>query len=94
MGDAMNKQNILEARLSALNNTASDLIIGLESFDIPEVVYQAKILKVHADSCEAHHLASVALKIEQAAASSNLNAVQALLPELKDIFRRAKDAVP
>ena len=34
MGDAMNKQNILEARLSAINNTASDLIIGLERAQI------------------------------------------------------------
>ncbi len=76
-------QNITDACLRELTNTASDLLVGLKCLDAPEVVRQARLLKDRADECEALMLRRTAHKIEQVALIGNLDAAQLLIAELK-----------
>ena len=85
----MPTRKITAAHLSTLSFTVSDLLVGLECVDAPEVVHEARILEKLADECAVSPLGMTALKIELAATVGDLDAVQSIIPELKEHLQQA-----
>ena len=79
----------LDAHLTALPLTVSDLMVGLESDDAREVIYQASNLKGKADACEVPVLGDTAQKIMKTAADKGLDAVRSLVPQLHQHLEQA-----
>ena len=72
-----------------LSNTVSDLLVGLNSSDGPEVIFQGSVLKKQADQWDVSGLRETALKIEQAASAGDLEAARLLVPELQHNLQQA-----
>lgn len=84
-------QKIIDARILELSNTASDMMVGLDCLDTPEVEREARILKEQAHEHGLSPLAITAHKIEQAAASGDLDLARELIPELNLDLQRAEE---
>jgi len=72
-----------------LSNLASDLLVGLSCLDIPEVEYQARMLKELAVEYASPSLAITAHAIEKAAARGDLDSAEIIIPELHERLQQA-----
>jgi len=79
----MLSKELLADQLIKLPLTVSDLMVGLESDDTREVIYQASNLKGKADTCEVPVLGDIAQKIMKTASEEGLDAVRLLVPQLR-----------
>jgi len=85
----MLSKELLDHQLTALPLTVSDLLVGLESDDTREVIYQAANLKGKADTCEVPVLRDTAQEIMKTAADKGLDAVRSLIPQLQQHLEQA-----
>ncbi len=85
----MLSKELLADQLTALPLTVSDLMVGLESDDTREVIYQASNLKGKADACEIPMLGDTAQEIMKTASEKGLDAVRSLVPQLHQHLEQA-----
>lgn len=78
----MLSKELLAYQLIALPLTVSDLMVGLESDDAREVIYQAAILRDKAEECGLPLLYDTAQKIMKTAVDKGLETVHSLVPQL------------
>ena len=82
-------QDNVDARMSTLLGTKSDLLVGLKCLDAPEVRYMASRLKKWADDFGLASMERTAHKIEQFAVAGNLAAAQMFIEELNEQLQQA-----
>ena len=78
---------IIAEQMLELANTASDLLVGLQCHDTPEVLREARRLKDQAVKYGTGQLAITAHNMELAAASGDLDAAGLLIPELHNCLK-------
>lgn len=78
-----------ESAMLSLSNNVSDLLVGLECLDAPELLFQALILRDQAEEYDVPMLMESAHKMEQAAIAGDFDAARSLLPELDHNLRQA-----
>lgn len=78
----MHTEKTIEAHILELSNTASDLLVGLQCQDTPEVVRKAVLLKTLAYEYGATSLAQTAQAMAQASESGDLETATLLESEL------------
>lgn len=83
----------VDEHILELSHTASDLLVGLQCLDTPEVRREAMLLKEQANKYGAVQLAITAHNIELAATAENLDAARLLIPELQSNLQQAQTPV-
>ncbi len=82
-------QDNVDARMSTLLSTTSDLLVGLQCFDAPEVERMARRLEKWANVFGVPQVGQTAHKIEQSAVAGNLAAAQRFIVELNEQLQHA-----
>jgi len=82
-------QNNMDARMSALSSTVSDLLVGLKCSDAPEVERVARKLKDRAEEYGLSLVSLTAHQIEKTSAAGDLDAAHQLVAELKEQLQQA-----
>ena len=85
--------NNIDARMSALSHTTSDLLVGLKCLDAPEVERMARRLKEQANEYGASQLEMIAHNLNLAAVALDLDAAQLLVPELNECLLQARESM-